>query len=189
MFILHDSVPLNVFNYLKSTYPDLPIVLIGSDKAYFSQLKGSLGILKCCIISMSIALYLTQTPKPDSISNDFLAELCKRLYKLGLNDFYLMADPYNMVHCDGHKVVINISFNPSYSKSTNFSHYYSDCRDILAAIISFQLLNGKHPALDHLAAARNLVNTSEFYFNRNISIELLKEYTKNLNSSNTTYEI
>ncbi|WP_283681120.1 PfkB family carbohydrate kinase [Parablautia sp. Marseille-Q6255] len=182
IIIVHDSIPVSVAEYLHVTYPNQPMFLIGSGEQFTIKLQNTLSYYCSTILPMNIAAMMAwKKPMPD-VSLDSLPDICRQLVHMGLSDFYIMANPYTMVYCDGKSLTLHTSHNPSYTNPHNFMHYYSDCRDILVATICYYLLNGldKIEVLDYLAAARNLANSKDFYFEQNISIDKLKDSTKEL---------
>lgn len=182
MFIVHDSVPLSVMEYLHSAYPEQPIFLIGSSESMAGTLIDSFKYVCASVFSLDIAAAMVWKKKIAGVSPEHLPDVCRQLVRLGLKNFYIMADAYTLACCDGKSLTLHTSANPSYSEGCNFAHYYSDCRDIFSAIICYQQLNasGKFSILDYLAAARNLANSRDFYFERSISFSLLMEHAEKL---------
>lgn len=185
MFIVHDSVPLSVMEYLHSAYPDQPIFLVGSGENFAGSLVDSFKYVGTSVFSLEIAAALVWNKKIPDISADHLPDVCRQLVRMGLKNFYIMADANTLAYCDGKDLTLHTSANPSYSEGCNFAHYYSDCRDIFSAVICYQQLNeaGRFSTLDYLAVARNLVNSKDFYFERSMSFSLLTENAGKLHSN------
>lgn len=185
MFIVHDSVPLSVMEYLHSAYSGQPIFLIGSGERFAGTLIDSFKYVCTSVLSLEIAATMVWKKKMTDVSPDHLPDVCRQLVRLGLKNFYIMADAYTLAYCDGNSLTLHTSANPSYSEGCNIAHYYSDCRDIFSAVICYQMLNGsgKFSILDYLAAARNLANSRDFYFERSISFSLLTEHAEKLHAT------
>lgn len=185
MFIVHDSIPLSVMEYLHSAYPEQPIFLVGSGERFAGALIDSFKYVCSSVFSLEIAAAMVWKKKAANVSLEHLPDVCRQLVRLGLKDFYIMADAYTLVYCDGRSLTLHTSANPTYSEGCNLAHYYSDCRDIFSAVICCQQQNGsgRHSILDYLAAARNLVNSRDFYFERSISFSLLMEHAEKLHPS------
>lgn len=183
MILLHDSLPVDIMRYLRTTYPDKPLFLIGSMSNYTMAQEEVLSAFYSSIMSLSIAASAAwQKPVEEVVDPSVLPDVCTILARKGMRNFFIMADSYTLAYCNGEEIIIHTSDNPVPAVEGNFSHYYSDCRDIASATICYGGINHIPPLqiLDYLAAARNLSQSPEFYFVRTPSISALNEVSETL---------